>query len=205
MKLTWNGHSCFTFDTDAGVVVFDPYETDYVPGLHLPALAADVVLCSHGHEDHCYPQGVKQTRRAVGFTVETVATHHDEAGGSLRGENTVHIVDVNGFRLAHLGDLGHVLTAEQVQAMGHIDVLLVPVGGYYTIDAKTALELCRLLQPVCAVPMHYRTQYDPDMPVGTLRDFLDLVKAEDTQMPLMRIAKADILERPSVVTMAIQA
>ena len=156
MKLTWNGHSCFTFDTDAGVVVFDPYETDYVPGLHLPALAADVVLCSHGHEDHCYSQGVKQTRRAVGFTVETVATHHDEAGGSLRGENTVHIVDVNGFRLAHLGDLGHVLTAEQVQAMGHIDVLLVPMGGYYTIDARQAKTVCELLQPTVIVPMHYR-------------------------------------------------
>ena len=156
MKLTWNGHSCFTFDTDAGVVVFDPYETDYVPGLHLPPLASDVVLCSHGHEDHCYPQGVKQTRRVVGFTVETVATYHDEAGGSLRGENTLHIVDVNGFRLAHLGDLGHVLTPEQCKAVGHVDVLLVPMGGYYTIDAKQAKEVCDLLQPKVIVPMHYR-------------------------------------------------
>lgn len=156
MTLTWNGHSCFTFDTDEGVVVFDPYEPDYVPGLHLPELAADAVLCSHGHNDHCWPQGVRMTRRAVGFTVEVVDTFHDGEGGSLRGENKVHIVDVHGFRLAHLGDLGHVLTAEQLQAMGKIDVLLIPIGGYYTIDALQAKEVCDLLQPRIIVPMHYR-------------------------------------------------
>ena len=156
MKLTWNGHSCFTFDTDEGIVVFDPYETDYVPGLHLPALSADTVLCSHAHNDHCFPQGVLQTRRLPGFTVEIVETLHDDAGGTLRGYNKVHIVDINGFRLAHLGDLGHVLTAEQVQQMGHIDVLLVPIGGYYTIDAQQAKAVCDLLQPRVIVPMHYR-------------------------------------------------
>ena len=81
MKLTWNGHSCFTFDTDLGTVVFDPYETDYVPGLHLPDLAADMVLCSHDHNDHCYPEGVRNTRRAVGFATEIVNTFHDGQGG----------------------------------------------------------------------------------------------------------------------------
>jgi len=156
MKLTWNGHSCFTFDTDEGVVVFDPYEPDYVPGLHLPELAGDTVLCSHGHTDHCWPQGVLNTRRLPGYTVEAVATHHDGEGGSLRGENTVYIVDVNGFRLAHLGDLGHVLTEEQVQAMGRIDALLVPIGGHYTIDAQQAKAVCDQLQPQVIFPMHYR-------------------------------------------------
>lgn len=156
MQLTWNGHACFTFDTDAGVVVFDPYEPDYVPGLRLPALAGDVVLCSHGHEDHCYPMGVRQTRRAVGFTVETVDTLHDDAGGTLRGTNTVHIIDAGGFRLAHLGDLGHVLTEAQVAAMGRIDVLLVPIGGCYTVDAGGAARVCAQLQPRVIVPMHFR-------------------------------------------------
>lgn len=156
MTLTWNGHACFTFDTDEGVVVFDPYQRDYVPGLRLPELAGDTVLCSHGHEDHCWPEGVLQTRRLPGYSVETVATFHDGEGGSLRGENTVHIVDVNGFRLAHLGDLGHVLTDAQVQAMRHIDVLLVPMGGFYTIDAAEAKQVCDLLQPRIIVPMHYR-------------------------------------------------
>ncbi len=156
MKLTWNGHACFTFDTDMGTVVFDPYEIDYVPGLRLPNLAADVVLCSHGHNDHCYPQGVRNTRRAVGFTVEAVDTFHDGEGGSLRGENKVHIIDAGGFRLAHLGDLGHIPTEAQYAAMGKIDVILVPMGGFYTIDAARAKEICDRLQPRIIVPMHFR-------------------------------------------------
>ena len=156
MKLTWNGHSCFTFDTDLGSVVFDPYETDYVPGLHLPDLAADLVLCSHDHNDHCYPEGVRNTRRAVGFGVEIVDTFHDGEGGSLRGENKVHIIDVGGFRLAQLGDLGHVFTDAQFEAMGHIDALLVPMGGFYTIDAQQAKAICDRLQPRIIFPMHYR-------------------------------------------------
>ena len=156
MKLTWNGHSCFTFDTDMGSVVFDPYETDYVPGLHLPDLAADMVLCSHGHNDHCYPEGVRQSHRAVGFTVEIVDTFHDGEGGSLRGENKVHIIDAAGFRLAHMGDLGHVPTEAQYAAMGRIDALLVPIGGFYTIDEVQAKEICDRLQPRIIFPMHYR-------------------------------------------------
>ncbi len=156
MQLTWNGHSCFTFRTDMGTVVFDPYETDYVPGLRLPDLAADLVLCSHGHNDHCYPEGVRNTRRGVGFGVEIVDTFHDGEGGSLRGENKVHIIDVGGFRLAHLGDLGHVPTDAQFAAMGRIDALLVPMGGFYTIDAVQAKEICDRLQPRIIFPMHYR-------------------------------------------------
>ena len=139
-----------------------------------------------------------------GIVVRSVATWHDEQQGAKRGSNLIHIIEAEGLRIAHAGDLGHLPDAKQLKEIGRIDVLLVPVGGYYTIDAKTALELCRLVQPVCAIPMHYRTKYDPDMPVGTVREFLDLARAEDTQMPLMRIAKADILERPSVVTLAIQ-
>ena len=156
MTLTWNGHSCFTFDTEEGVVVFDPYEPDYVPGLHLPELSGDVVLCSHAHNDHCWPQGVRMTRRAPGFTVEVVESFHDGEGGSLRGENKIHIVDIHGFRVVHLGDLGHVLTERQVQAIGKVDVLLVPIGGYYTIDAGQAKQVCRQLQPRITVPMHFR-------------------------------------------------
>ena len=156
MKLTWNGHSCFTFDTDMGIVVFDPYETDYVPGLHLPELAADVILCSHEHNDHCYPEGVRNSRRGVGFTVELVDTFHDGEGGSLRGENKVHIIDADGFRLAHLGDLGHVPTEAQFAAMGRVDALLVPIGGFYTIDAVQAKEICDRLQSRMIFPMHYR-------------------------------------------------
>ncbi len=156
MTLTWCGHSCFVFDTDEGTVVFDPYEPDYVPGLHFPNIAGDVILCSHGHNDHNYMEGVKQSRRMPGFKVETLNTFHDAQHGAARGENTVHIIDVNGFRLAHLGDLGHLLTDDQIRQMQPIDVLLIPVGGYYTIDARQAKQICDALQPKVIIPMHYR-------------------------------------------------
>ena len=174
MKLTWNGHACFTLDTDLGVVVFDPYEPDYVPGLHLPDLAGDLVLCSHGHEDHCYPQGVRNSRRAVGFSVEMIDTFHDGEGGSLRGENKVHIIDANGFRLAHLGDLGHVPTEAQIAKMGRIDALLVPMGGVYTIDAVQAKEVCDRLQPRMIFPMHYRKGDMGFDPIAEPESFLEL-------------------------------
>ena len=155
MTLTWLGHACFLLESEDGRAVFDPYEPGSVPGLTLPDLAADMVLCSHGH-DHCHAVGVRQSRMRPGFTVETVHSFHDLEGGALRGENTIHIVTVEGKRIVHMGDIGHPLSAAQVQAVGTPDVLLVPVGGYYTVDAVTAKGICDALKPRTVVPMHYR-------------------------------------------------
>lgn len=156
MTLTWCGHSCFLLETDEGRVVFDPYAPGSVPGLTLPPLAADTILCSHGHHDHGWAEGVKQTYRLPGYRVETVDCWHDEAQGAKRGENRVHIVCTEGKRIVHLGDLGHVLTPEQAEKIGRPDVLMIPVGGYYTIDADQAEQVCRMLRPRQIVPMHFR-------------------------------------------------
>ncbi len=214
MILKYLGHAFFTITLDSGkVIACDPYGDFYdYPKRNVKA---DYCLVSHHHHDHygveqCLQPGAQVVDAAgvhklgEGLTVRSVATWHDEQQGAKRGSNLIHIIEAEGLRIAHAGDLGHMPDTKQLKEIGRIDVLLVPVGGYYTIDAKTAFELCRLLQPVCAIPMHYRTQYDPDMPVSTIQDFLGLTKAEDTQMPLLRITKADILERPSVVTMAVQ-
>lgn len=215
MILKYLGHAFFTISLENGkVIAFDPYGDFY--DYPKRSVAADFCLVSHHHHDH---DGVEQCLQAGAQVVDTAGVHklgdgvvvrsfatwHDDKQGTLRGSNLIHVVEAEGLRIAHAGDLGHLPDAQQLKQIGQVDLLLTPVGGYYTIDAKTALELCRLMQPVCMIPMHYRTQYDPEMPVGTLRDFLDLVKAEDTQMPLLRVAKEDILERPSVITMAIQA
>jgi len=185
MTLTWLGHSCFLLDTAEGRVVFDPYEPGSVPGLTLPALAAETVLCSHGHHDHCYAEGVRQSRRLPGFTVETVDSFHDPEGGRLRGENCIHIVTAEGLRVAHLGDLGHPLSAEQVREIGRVDVLLVPVGGYYTIDAATAKGVRDALRPRVTVPMHYRGSgfgYDEIGEVSAFTDLFDRVTVLDTNV-----------------------
>ena len=156
MKITWYGHSCFLVETAEGSAVLDPYAPGSVPGLTLPPLEADLVLCSHEHRDHGYRQGVRLTGRTPAVRVETLSTWHDERGGALRGPNTVHVLEAEGLRLAHLGDLGHRLSPEQLRALGRVDILLIPVGGYYTIGPDTAAALARDIAPKITVPMHYR-------------------------------------------------
>lgn len=157
MKLTWYGHSCFTLEAPEGTVVFDPYLEGSVPGLSRLQLAADLVLCSHEHRDHSGRDLVSLTGRAPAFSVETISTFHDPEGGALRGPDTIHILSAGGMRLAHLGDLGCELTPEQLDRLRGLDVLLIPVGGYYTIDAKQAQALAAEVKPRIVVPMHYRT------------------------------------------------
>lgn len=138
MKLTWYGHSCFMLESRAGKVVFDPYADDFPPGLRLPQLAADLVLCSHGHGDHNAEEKVTLSGEQTDYTVESLCCWHDDEGGKKRGENLIRIVSGGGARVCHLGDVGHMLSKGQIKAIGHVDALLIPVGGYYTIDAGTA-------------------------------------------------------------------
>lgn len=156
MKLTWLGHACFMLESAEGSVVFDPYAPNYVPGFELPELEADECICSHKHDDHYYPQGVKLSGKAHGLKISAVSCFHDEKQGSLRGDNLISIVEAEGMRAVHLGDLGHMLDDIQFDALGKIDVLMIPIGGFYTIDSKTAAELVKKLQPKIVVPMHYK-------------------------------------------------
>lgn len=156
MKITWYGHSCFLVETDCGSAVFDPYAPGSVPGLTLPEVRADAVICSHAHADHAYAQGVTLTGLKPYFAVTRLSTFHDEKHGALRGENTVTLIEAEGIRLVHLGDLGHELSRVQISQLGRVDVLLVPVGGYYTIDAKAAHNVAVSLRARIVIPMHYR-------------------------------------------------
>ena len=174
MKLTWYGHSCFLLESEEGSAVLDPYAPGSVPGLRLPPLRADAVVCSHGHRDHGYAEGVTLSGKTTRLQVETLETFHDSDGGRLRGSNTVHILQAEGLRLAHLGDLGHPLSPEQIAALGRIDVLMIPVGGYYTIGPETAAAIVRALRPGLTLPMHYRGEgfgYDV---IGPVEDFVKL-------------------------------
>ena len=175
MKLTWYGHACFLVETAEGSVVFDPYEPGSVPGLKLPPLTADAVVCSHGHHDHCYTAGVTLSGKEPGFTLRRVDSFHDDCGGKKRGENRITVLESEGLRLVHLGDLGHPLTEEQAAAIGTPDVLLIPVGGFYTIGPADAVKVVEQLRPRVTIPMHYRGRgfgYDV---IGTVEDFTERV------------------------------
>ena len=134
---------------------------------------ADAVYCSHGHFDHAYTDRVRLTSgRENPFTVTEIPTFHDGQGGALRGENTVRRFEAGGVSVVHLGDLGHQLTPEQVQAVSPCDVLLLPVGGTYTVDSGEARAVAEAVGPRVIVPMHYRLGDMGFDVLTTLEDFL---------------------------------
>ena len=154
MKLTWLGHSCFLLEQDGYRLVTDPYTG--VEGYPPLSVSAHAVCCSHHHFDHDAVDAVTALPPVKSpFTVREVETCHDEQGGALRGSNTVRVFTAGGVSVAHLGDLGHQLSAEQLDAIGSVDAVLVPVGGVYTVDAAGAKAVCDALRPRCVIPMHY--------------------------------------------------
>lgn len=166
MDITWLGHSCFRIRGSQAVIITDPYPPSL--GYSLPKLTARIVTISHYHPSHCYVQGIGGEPRLVtgpgeyeisGIPIIGIATFHDANKGRKRGKNTAYLMEVNEISVCHLGDLGHVLTAEQVEELGNIDVLLVPVGGVSTINAAMAAEVVRQLEPKVVVPMHYKTPH----------------------------------------------
>ena len=178
MKLIWYGHSCFKVICENGTVVFDPYAPGSVPGLELPELKADAVICSHGHSDHCAPEHIILSGHKPEMKLRQIETFHDGKHGELRGRNLISVISSDGISLAHLGDLGHELSGAQLEELGSIDVLLIPVGGYYTIDAKTAKKVADAIAPRVLVPMHYRFGAHGYPEIGTLDEFLALYEAK---------------------------
>lgn len=171
MKIKWLGHASFLIEAGDGKrIITDPYE----PGSYGGAVgykkieeSADIVTVSHEHEDHncCKdmkgsPEIVKGTgEKAIkGIKISGVPSYHDSSGGSERGENTIFSFEIDGMKVCHLGDLGHLLSDEDSSKIGDVDVLLIPVGGFYTIDAAEATKVVGKLNPKVVVPMHYKTE-----------------------------------------------
>lgn len=164
VDITWLGHSCFRIKSSQAVTITDPYPPDL--GYSLGNPSARIVTVSHQHPSHSYVQGVDGNPRIVNGPGEYeisdvliigVTTFHDADRGKTRGKNTVYLMEADGISICHLGDLGHVLTSEQVEEIDKVDVLLLPVGGVSTIDAPMAAEVIRQLEPKAVVPMHYKT------------------------------------------------
>ena len=162
MNISWLGHSCFKIVGREVNVVTDPFSPTL--GL-LGKAAADIVTVSHQHEGHAYVEGIGGEPKLVngpgeyeinGVLIIGIGTYHDAEGGRQRGKNTVYLMEVDGISVCHLGDLGHVLSTGQVEELGSVDVLLLPVGGVSTIDAPMAAEVVRQLNPKVVIPMHYQ-------------------------------------------------
>jgi len=212
VEILWHGHACFEIRSKDGIVVTDPFRGI---GLPEPKAEADLVLCSHGHGDHNNPDPVKAKTGEVlvGFVgskkvgrieVKGVPTFHDDSGGSRRGKNSVYVFAVDDVIFCHAGDLGDHLTSSQAEAVGKIDVLFVPVGGFFTIGPEAAWNLCLGLKPKLVFPMHYRmTGMAPTFNnLSTVEDFL---KGKESVRRLERrsftFEKADLLEKMTIIVL----
>ena len=180
MKIKWLGHASFLITSDSGTkIITDPYKTGGPLNYGEIKETADIVTVSHDHFDHNNvatvggnPEVVKGTAEVKGIKFNGTATYHDEAEGSQRGNNTIFCFEVDGVRVCHLGDLGHALGDTEVAGLGKVDVLLTPVGGNYTIDAKVATEVSNKIAPKVIIPMHFQNERCPEFPVSGVDDFL---------------------------------
>jgi len=181
VEIRWLGHACFQIRSAAGFTILtDPPDREV--GYPRIETKADVVTVSHQHFDHNAvalvpgkPKVIEEPgiHQVEGITFRGVSTFHDTSGGKQRGKNLVFVFQVDGLNLCHLGDLGHVLDAAQVAEIGPVDILMVPVGGYYTIDAAAAKEVVEALKPHIVLPMHYKTPVMPEanFPIAPVTDF----------------------------------
>jgi L-ascorbate metabolism protein UlaG (beta-lactamase superfamily) len=157
----------------------DPFNDDEV-GYPMPKMDVDIVTISHDHLDHNNvdaageaPDVIFGPGEYISYDMEIrgISSYHDENKGKMRGENTIFCFELDEVRVCHLGDLGHALSKAQIKEIGPVDLLFIPVGGRYTIDAKKAVEIMRQLRPKVAVPMHYRTKALA-FELGPVDDFL---------------------------------
>lgn len=177
MQIIWLGHSCFKVRSSSAVVVIDPYKDGSVPGLLDVRESADLVLCSHEHGDHSGRECVTLSGKDTpDIKITKIESWHDEHEGAQRGKNTIHVIEADGYRIAHLGDLGCELGEEQKEQLKNLDLLLIPVGGFFTIDARKAAALIRELEPKTVIPMHYRGEgnsYGYEA-IGTVSEFTEI-------------------------------
>jgi L-ascorbate metabolism protein UlaG (beta-lactamase superfamily) len=170
MKIKWYGHAAFLITSDEGTrIIIDPYE----PGAFGGQLSygkikdqADIVLTSHDHADHNYTQDLPGTPQVVkgsgsktikGISMKGVSSYHDPSKGSERGANTIFTIKINNIQLCHLGDLGHLLSDKELADIAPVDILLIPVGGFFTIDPKEATRVAEQINPRILIPMHFKT------------------------------------------------
>lgn len=182
MKIRWLGHSCFLLEANDGTkIVTDPFDGSV--GYKIPTVEADIVTVSHEHYDHNYVEGIQgepEVIRSVGecaidgINIKGVPAFHDEAKGAKRGPDIIFVFEIDGLRVCHLGDLGHLLSKSQLEEIGDIDVLLIPIGGTFTVNAEGALAVIDQISPKVVIPMHYKTPA-VSMPIDPVDKFIEKV------------------------------
>ncbi len=211
MKIKWKGHSAFLIESPKGLrILTDPFDAD-VPYPKIDEIV-DVVTVSHEHHDHNAvnvlrgdfkvlsgldetPNRCIEITETVGDVVfRTIPSYHDDGTGRKRGHNGIFVMDFGGFTIAHLGDLGHIPSDDTLKKIGKINILMIPVGGYYTIDGQSAKVVTERIDPNVAIPMHYKTRYIDSWPISSVDSFLE------GQTNVVRIPSDEVEFDPNAIT-----
>lgn len=203
VQITWLGHSCFLLEAEDYRIVADPYADLMVPGLGKLEIAAHEITCSHEHEDHCAKQVVtllKKTQERP-FTITTLESYHDHEQGEKRGKNRITIFIYKDLKIVHFGDQGCLPTVEQCNQLKNADVVMIPVGGFYTIDAREAKQIIDAIQPKVVIPMHYRSDTFGFDQIAKLDEFLKMTdNSKQYLTPTIKINK-DIEKQTALLSL----
>ncbi len=210
ISITWYGHSYFLMELGNTRIAIDPHDGG---SLNLPEfrIQADAVLITHNHYDHNAVEMVDAKRvvkwRRGNFTIGSfkvlgIGSYHDKASGTIRGENTIYIINFNNIRIAHLGDLGHLPDESFTKLLDGVEILMIPVGGVYTINAEEAWEIIKILNPKLVIPMHFWLPYST-LPLDPIDRFLSIAKARRLRVTGNKITFSidEIPEKSTIVVM----
>ena len=203
MQISWLGHAAFRLQgkttSDVISIVTDPYKSEKV-GLKMPHVEADIVTISHDHDDHNGLEAIKGEPFVIrgageyevkGVYIEGIESYHDDEKGAKRGNNIIYRFELEDISIAHLGDLGHELTDKQLERLEGTDIVLIPVGGVYTIDAQKAVSVINQIEPRIVIPMHYSLpglKFD----LGTVDQFLKAIAVKPRKEEKLKITKKDL-------------
>ena len=210
VDIVWLGHACFLLRGEAKRLIFDPFKDT---GLREPSEKADIILCSHAHSDHNNVNAARHETSIVleeftgvkqidNVSVRGISAFHDTVQGGQRGKNSIYTVRFEDFTFCHLGDLGHELSQLQVTKIGSVDILFVPVGGFYTIGPQQARKVMESIKPRITVPMHYKL---PGMSAtfNSLSMVEDFIRGDDNVKrldgPSFTTSKTDLQEKALII------
>lgn len=203
MIITYLGQSCFKLQDKVGsdgvTLVTDPYGKEI--GLKLSPIEADLVTVSHNHPDHNNVAAVKGSPFIIdcageydvkGILIEGIDSFHDNEHGALRGLNTIYRIEMDDISIVHLGDLGHILDDAQLEKLSGTDILLIPVGGKYTLDSKQAVEVINQIEPRIVIPMHYQVPGLTENLLDPIDKFIKEIGIEPSREEKLKISKKDL-------------
>ncbi|PMQ02017.1 MAG: MBL fold metallo-hydrolase [Dictyoglomus sp. NZ13-RE01] len=220
LEIKYFGHSCFQITFSNGFsIILDPF--DRTTGYPIPKTSANLLISSHEHRDHYNPDflgkkvdvlvGTKNNgkdwnlfnEKIDGIKIWNIGVYHDDKNGSLRGKNSITIIEGEGLKIVHLGDLGTILTEKEIKLLQNVDILFLPVGGYYTLSVKDALTVINQLNPKIVIPMHYKTEFTKSWPISDINEFISLIKTYKTFGNTINVTKENIPQKTEIWVMSL--